>query len=144
MAELDIGIIIVIALGSILVVLLLLFMLTSFVVMRKKRLLCFKRNEYHRPFRLVDREPGRHWRKSRQRAHGNKNAKKGDYKYQSISRALRFPKRDPFASSYLENPMVDMEELNTDWTNPAFDKRQGQKFDAAIAIQSWYRMIRYA
>ena len=38
--------------------------------------------------------------------------------------------------------MVNMEDFNTDWTNPAFDEERAQIFDAAVVIQAWYRMVR--
>lgn len=153
MVELGSGIIAVIVLGSVLVSLLLLFALTTVLLLRKKRLFCFKRQAYTRPFLQTDRNYGKHYghkkkKKGRllQEANrkgattGNKSNPTG---YQSFSKALRFPKRDPFANSYLENPMLDMEELDTDWTNPAFDRSRAERFDAVITIQSWYRMIRY-
>lgn len=149
----DGGIITVIVLVSTLVVLVLVFVLTSVVVVRKKRLLCFRRNEYTRPFLLTDRDlekrRGRLGRDSRvpysRRAPKKRRKNRPNQKnegYQSFSKALKFPKRDPFAKSFLENPMIDSDELNMDWTNPAFDAARAQKFDAVLTIQSWYRMLR--
>ena len=148
--EIDEGIIAVIVLVSVLVLLILLFALTSLVVVRKKRLLCFKRDEYARPFLLSDRDLERRRGKESRLPYGKGPKKKRKSQpnrrkdgYQSISKALRFPKRDIFAQSLLENPMIDMDELDVDWTNPAFDASRAQKYDAVLTIQSWYRMIRY-
>ena len=149
MPELDTGFIVIIVLGSVLVVLLFVFVLTCLLLLKKKRLLCFRSSGYARPFLHSDKEllSGRGRKgvgaKRRNRNRRSAQGKKKSKIYQSISKGLKFPKRDPFASNYLENPMVDMEELDTDWTNPAFDKLGAQKHDAVVAIQSWYRMIRY-
>ncbi len=150
--QIDGSIIAVIVLGSVLVILLLLFVLTSLIVVRKKRLLCFKRNDYGRPFLHTDRElekrRGRLDKDSRLPygkkvpKKNKKRAKRKNEGYQSFSKALMFPKRDPFAKSFLENPMIDSEELDMDWTNPAFDAARAQKYDAVLSIQSWYRMLR--
>lgn len=141
MAELDVGYIVVIVLCSVLVVLLLVFVLTCVLLLRKKRLLCFKNREYTRPLLYSEREIQKS--KKRKKRSAVQKKKKKTRIYQSISKGLRFPKRDPFASNYLENPMVDMEELEADWTNPAFDEFGAQMHDAVVTIQSWFRMIRY-
>lgn len=146
MAELEAGLIIAISLGSVLVLLLVIFLLTLVVVLKTKRLLCFKRNAYHRPFLHSDRERKRGLKKKTRLPFGIKSGSpikgKRSNLYQSIGRAAKFPKRDPFANKYLENPMVSMDDFDMDWSNPAFDEITALKFDAAIAIQSWYRMVR--
>ena len=141
MAELEAGLIAAIVLGSVLGALLLIFALTLLVVLRTKRMLCFKRNEYRRPFLLSDRELiRRNGGLKKQKKPSNRRKKVKNY--QSFGRAVKFPKRDPFANKFLENPMVDVDDLDMDWTNPAFDADVAQKFEAVITIQSWYRMVR--
>ena len=148
MAELDTGGIVAIAAGSLLVVLFVVFLFTLLLVLRSKGLLCFKKNPYKRPFLHSDREM--------RKRHGNSkvplgrrskrrpfDGKKASNNYRSIGRAVKFPKRDPFANKYLENPLVSMDDFEVDWTNPAFDETRALKFEATIAIQSWYRMVRY-
>lgn len=143
MAELEVGLIIAIVLGSILVLLLVAFLLSLLVVLRTKHLLCFKKNAYHRPFLHSDRERKRGLKKkTRPPFISSRGPAKGKEYYQSIGRAVKFPKRDPFASKFLENPMVSMEDFDMDWSNPAFDETRALKYDAAVAIQSWYRMVR--
>lgn len=149
MVELDTGLIAVIALGSVLIALLLVFMLVSLAVLWQKRLLCFKRGEDTRAFLLADKGlERRHGRFRRNSAlpyaqkKRRKSRKTRVKHYQSLGKAVKFPKRDPFASKYLENPMVDMDELDVDWSNPAFDEVTAKKFEATILIQSWYRMTR--
>ena len=154
--ELDDGVVAVIALGSVLVLLLVVFMLVSLVVLRQKQLLCFKRSRNGRAFLLSDKNLERrrggfkrnselHYaRKKRKKTKQPRGKRREQTKhYQSLGRAVKFPKRDPFASKYLENPMVDLDELDMDWSNPAFDEDTAQKFEAAVSIQSWYRMTRY-
>jgi hypothetical protein len=145
MAELDRRTtIIVISLGSVLAVLLVLFFLSLLVVLKTKRLLCFKRSGYQRPFLHSDREKRRY---TKNHSKGKKKRKPVPGKrtrndYQSIGRAMKFPKRDPFANKFLENPMVNMDDFDMDWTNPTFDESSALKFEATVAIQSWYRMVR--
>lgn len=144
MAELEVSLIIVIVLASVLGLLLCIFLCAFLVVLKTKRLLCFKRNVYRRPFLLSDRELAKRSKGSNrlQKIRGPVKGKKPTYNYQSIGRAVKFPKRDPFANKFLENPMVSVDDLDMDWTNPAFDETRALKFEAAIAIQSWYRMCR--
>lgn len=146
MASLDTGRIIVIALASVLVVLLITVLVITLVMMKKRNLLCFKKNVHARPILLSDRElearygPKRKRKKSKNKA---KSRKKEKVKYHSLGRLSSFPKSNPFANKPLENPLVDDEEFDMDWTNPAFDVEGGRLYDAAVIIQSWYRMIRY-
>ena len=143
MAALETGIIVAIALGSLLVVLLLLFSLTSLCVMRRKKVFCFKRRGSEvKPFLLSDRElEKRHgaWKRKDAQRKRLKDKKKN---YHSLSRPPKFPKRDPFVGKFLENPMVTTEDLDVDWSNPAFDMQAAVQRDAVITIQSWYRMVR--
>ena len=142
------GFIAVIVLGSVLALLLFAFAATSVVLLRKKRLLCFRHAGYTRPFLHSDLDFPRRRGKSRiplDWRHGKKNKKKKKTQhYQSFSKGLKFPKRDIFARNFLENPMVDTDELDADWTNPAFDEAAAYIHDAAVSVQSWYRMIRYS
>lgn len=147
MADLEVSLIVVITLSSLLVLLLIIFLLALLVVLKTKRLLCFKRNVYQRPFLYSDRELRRenNGRNSRFPFRKKKNTRPVEARsnYQSIGRAAKFPKRDPFANKVLENPMVSMDDFDMDWTNPTFDKTRAVSFEAAVVIQSWFRMVRY-
>jgi len=141
---LETGIVVAIALASLLVLLLLGFLLTSvLMVARRKKALCFKRKGSDaKPFLLSNREPPRKhgaWKKKDAKKRKTKNKNRD---YQSLSRPPKFPKRDPFAGKFLENPMVTSEDLDVDWNNPAFDMQAAVLRDAATTIQSWYRMVR--
>ena len=55
-------------------------------------------------------------------------------------------KRLPFEEDHntiLENPMADPDLERTDFSNPMFDHKKARLRDAAILIQSWYRMWRH-
>ena len=142
--------IIVIVLGSVLVLLLLLFLVLLCVFLRKKRALCFRgRGEGGRPFVLPDKKLEERYGKKRKRTSpgkGGKAPKGKQLKYSRLgqSPALRRPRGDPFAHNYLDNPMLDEEDMNEDWSNPVFDAARSRNRDAAVCIQSWFRMIRCA
>ncbi len=153
MVALDTGIIAAIVLASLLVLLVLAFLLTSLFVLRRKRLLCFKRRGRSgdvQPFLLNDkkRQKGRGaWKQNEATPFERKEKKKKKQtkkkNYQSFSKPPKFPQRDPFAAKFLENPMVTSDDLDADWSNPAFDMQGAVIRDAAITIQAWYRMVRY-
>ena len=145
--------IIAIALGSVLVTLLLVFMCLLCVFLRKKRALCFHDHrgyeQQQRPFVIPDKTlEERYGKKQRRRKGGSpeKGAKRKPVQFSRIGQQspnLRQPRGDPFAHNYLEDPMLDEEAMGEDWSNPLFDAERSQKRDAAIHIQSWFRMIRY-
>lgn len=147
MANLEVSLIVVVALSSVLVLLVGIFLLALLIVLKTRRLLCFKRNAYQRPFLYSDRELRRKNKNRNSRLpfgqKKNKKPDKAESNYRSIGRAVKFPKRDPFANKFLENPMVSMDDLNMDWTNPTFDETRAVRFEAAVVIQSWFRMARY-
>ncbi|CAI8013473.1 PTB domain-containing engulfment adapter protein 1 [Geodia barretti] len=144
--------IIAIALGSVLVTLLLVFMCLLCVFLRKKRALCFHDHrgyeQQQRPFVIPDKTlEERYGKKQRRRKGGSpeKGAKRKPVQFSRIGQQspnLRQPRGDPFAHNYLEDPMLDEEAMGEDWSNPLFDAERSQKRDAAIHIQSWFRMIR--
>lgn len=142
--------IIVIVLGSVLVLLLLVFLCLLCVFLRKRRALCFRNRgrEDHKPFVLPDKALlERYGRKKPKKASPGKAGNKAKGKQLKYSRlgqspALRRPRGDPFAHNYLENPMLDEEGINEDWSNPVFDAERSRNRDAAVCIQSWFRMIR--
>ena len=142
----DVSTIIVAVLGSVLVILVLLLGFTTVILLRKRRVLCFKNSNSLYSNRELQRRHGRRKRKSNQaRRHKKRDhAKRKTKSYDSLRKALMFPKSDPFANKHLENPMVNTEELDVDWTNPAFDEEGARAYDAVVTIQSWYRMIRYS
>ena len=149
MAELDTGIIAAIVLGSLLLLLVFAFLTASVFMMRRKRLLCFKREDITKPFLRTNKGlEQRHgaWKKQNVQPYNKKRKRKGRSKktnYQSLGRPPKFPKRDLFAGKLLENPLVTSDDLDADWSNPAFDMQGAVIRDAATTIQSWYRMIRY-
>ena len=142
--------IVVIVLGSVLVFLILLFLFLVCVLLRKRRALCFRnRDDEERPFILPDKTLEERYAKKRkeaqaQKKRAGKKAKGKQMKYSRLgqSPALRRPSGDPFAHNYLENPMLEAEEMNEDWSNPVFDAERSRNRDAAVCIQSWYRMVR--
>ena len=143
--------IIVIVLGSVLVLLLLVFLCLLCVFLRKRRALCFRsrrRGDEGKPFVLTDEKLRERYEKKRSRGaspvKGGNKAKGKQLKYSRLgqSPALRRPSGDPFAHNYLENPMLDGEGINEDWSNPVFDAERSRNRDAAVCIQSWFRMIR--
>ena len=91
-----------------------------------------RKKHRHKQSKIFDRK------KPRRKARRNKKKTK----YHSLGKAPRFPKSDPFTNKFLENPLIADDEFDMDWTNPAFDREGAMKYDAAIIIQSWYRMIR--
>ena len=143
--------IIVIVLGVVLVLLLLVFLCFICVFLRKRRALCFRdREDEEKPFILPDKTLEERYKKcressgKREKKKGGKKAKGKQLKYSRLGQSphLRRPRGDPFAHNYLENPMLDTEEMNVDWSNPVFDAERSRNRDAAICIQSWFRMIR--
>lgn len=138
--------IVLIVLVSVLVLLLLVFLTLVCVFLRKRRALCFRdRNDDEKPFVLPDKTlQERHRKKRREAPAMGKGGKKAKSKHLRLgeSPALRRPRGDPFAHNYLENPMLDGEEMNVDWSNPVFDAERSRNRDAAICIQSWFRMVR--
>ena len=145
--------IIVISLGSVLVTLLLVFLCLLCVFIRKKRALCFRsrRGDEVRPFVIPDKIlEERYAKKQRRRKRGTpgKGAKGKPIKHSrrvgQHSPDLRQPTGDPFAHNYLENPMLEeVDGMGEDWSNPLFDAERSEQRDAAIHIQSWFRMIRW-
>ena len=153
MAELATQYIVVLVLGSVLLLLVGVFLALLCLVMKRRRLLCFRREDRdHEPFILPDKkmEERRGKRGLNKEGLGDKKKPKtkGGAKVRSKARpggspGLRKPRGDPFAHNYLSNPLVEEEEMNTDWSNPVFDIEKSRSRDAAMSIQSWYRMIRY-
>lgn len=153
MAALATEYIVVIVLGSVLLLLLLVFLLLVCLLVRRRRMLCFRRKDgEHQPFVLPDKKLVERYGQKRPRGKAGARGGRGREKLKGKggkgklrpgeSPDLRKPQGDPFAHNYLENPLIDDEEMNTDWSNPVFDVEKSRSRDAAITIQSWYRMIR--
>lgn len=140
--------IIVIILASILVVLLVVFCLASLIFVKKRQILCFKRGSAAKPYIRADQQLQAGYglveeiKPKSRRVSGLKKGKRGDYQ-RLEGRPPSASKRDPFANELLQNPLVHEEELTGDWSNPAFDTERSQLYDAAVTLQSWYRMRRY-
>lgn len=141
--------IVVIVLGAVLTLLILLFLFLVCVLLRKRRALCFRnRGDEERPFILPDKTLEERYAKKRREAQAEKKRggkkRKGKQPYSRLGQSpdLRRPSGDPFAHNYLDNPMLEAEEMDEDWSNPVFDAERSEKRDATICIQSWYRMVR--
>lgn len=139
----------VIVLVSVVVILVATIGVVAFALVYRRRLLCFKRRLDQNRLLQSDLErygPVRKKHKQKQsKLFDRKKAKRKarrNKKYHSLGKAPRFPKSDPFTNKFLENPLIADDEFDMDWTNPAFDREAAQRYDAAIIIQSWYRMIR--
>lgn len=138
--------IVLIVLVSVLILLLLVFLVLTCVFLRKRRALCFRdRDDEEKPFVLPDKMLlERHGKKRREAPAVGKGGKKAKGRRLRLGESpnLRRPQGDPFAHNYLENPMLDGEEMNVDWSNPVFDAERSRNRDAAVCIQSWFRMVR--
>ena len=137
--------IIVIVLGSILLLLVVVFVIVMLLLAKKRRLFCFRRRDgTAEPFLVTDKQleaayPEEFVMKPK-KINRPFSRPKNRLRYERISGDPS--KKDPFVGKTLENPMIDDEELDMDWTNPAFDAERSHFFDAAVAIQSWYRTAR--
>ena len=144
--------IIVIVLASILLLLLLIFAVAVCVFAKKRRMLCFKRDLAAKPFLVTDQQleagyKGKQKQRgkafSRAKPAGNKRKSKGDKSSNYRYEPLRSPrKKDPFADGILDNPLIEEDEFDVDWSNPTFDSERSRRYDAAVIIQTWFRMIR--
>ena len=137
--------IIVIVLGSVLLLLVGFFVTAILFFAKKRRVLCFRRRDaIAEPFLLTDQQLEaaypREFVKKPKKINRPFSRPKNRLRYERITGDPS--KKDPFLGRTLENPMIDDEELDTDWTNPAFDAERSHFFDAAVIIQSWYRMVR--
>ncbi len=143
--------VIAITLASILLVLVVVLCLAFVVFLKRKRILCFKRDGrgVDKHFARSDQQLEAAYGLARGRKPKGKNIsplkrkEKHSHQYQRLDgRPPSASPRDPFANDVLENPLVHEEELDADWSNPAFDTGRSQLYDAAITLQSWYRMRR--
>ncbi len=136
--------VVVIILASILVILVVVFFLASLIFLKKRRILCFKRDDSVKPYARTDHQLEVGYGGARgKKPKGKRFSPLRSNEYQRLGgRSPSDPKHDPFANALLANPMVDEEELNMDWSNPTFDTEKSQQYDAAITLQSWYRMRR--
>ena len=142
-----------VVLVGIILILLVALALSALLFLKKRRKLCFKeRYDDVKPFLRTDEQlesraskAGWFYQYKKQKKSAGKTNKKKNSKvrYHSIGKTPRFPKSDPFANKFLENPMVNEDDFDEDWTNPAFDSAHAQVRDAAVTIQCWYRMIRW-
>lgn len=150
---LDTAYIVVIVLVSVVLLLLVTITLAALLLMYRRRMWCFKRRlnqerllqsdlERYGPVRRNKRfKQGKAFERKRRKQ--KRKYKKSKRKTTSLGKAPRFANSDPFTNKFLENPLIADDEFDMDWTNPAFDSEAAQRYDAAIMIQSWYRMIRY-
>lgn len=146
----NISIIVPVVLGTIIVLLVIALAISACLFLKKRRKLCFRDIfDDQKTVLLGDKR-----RKTKPRQFNKKNPKPGkpkpkkkrkprEAKYHSLGRAPPRFKTDPFANVEMNNPLEDNFELEEDWSNPLFDSEKAAARDAAICIQSWYRMIRY-
>lgn len=97
--------------------------------LRKRELLCFKVRKRRRDYSDNDYS-------YINESHDNLRHRKR-FMHQKDTRKHTAPIQDPFSKRFSEIPMDYDEDLN--WDNPLFDRTK----DAAITIQSWWRMARY-
>ena len=136
MAVLPTGTIVIIVLACILVAMVAAFTVVMVIFTKKRRMLCFK-EDMATPF---ERDPRYRYQKKRKEVRKkNEKVHKGP-RYQHLPRSPKFRKHE---SQPLQNPLLEDDDYNQDWSNPVFDMEGAQLFDAAVSIQSWYRMIRY-
>ena len=79
---------------------------------------------------------------------GQSNKKHDNSNYLQQSRPHKYNRKKsrlPFIEDreeLLQNPMLDPDIDKVDFSNPMFDRRKALMRDAAVTIQSWYRMWR--
>lgn len=145
----NITIIVPVVLGSIILLLVIALTASACLFLKKRRKLCFREVfEDQKTVLLGDNnEQGKAWRFNKKsvqhsKLKSKKKRKLRGAKYHSLGKAPPRFKTDPFANTTMENPLDDDFELEEDWSNPLFDSEKAALCDAAICIQSWYRMIR--
>lgn len=128
-----------IAIPALAVVVLLLFsvlILAMILFMRKREWLCFQNKKR---------------RRRRTRRYEEDTATTSIYKSDQPSRKQTGLKRrrlnysDPFAHRFSDPLHMDTALENfdiTQWDNPLFDAKGARERDAAITLQSWWRMVR--
>ena len=120
-------------LGLVALLLTVFMFVVTVVCLKKRRLVCFIEQKKRKkkddeealyPFRNDKAKRKRR----RRRLVGQENKKKFS---------------DPFAKTFLDP--INMEDFDThtnDWDNPLFDVQAARRKDAAITIQTWWRMAR--
>lgn len=105
---------------------------------RRKRIWCFARTErktqplpFHTPAEIQSRL------QHKRRLRGFKGNRKTKLDH-SIKKALLSDQSE----GDVQNPLVGVDELEDDFTNPVFDVEAATYLDAAINIQSWWRMLK--
>ena len=106
---------------------------------RRKKIWCFARAErktqplsFHTPAELESRL------QHRRRLRGFKGSRKSRLDHNSIRKSLLSDQPD----GDVQNPLVGVEELDDDFTNPVFDIEAARYLDAATTIQCWWRMLK--
>lgn len=107
--------------------------------LRRRRALCFSRRRDGRPFLVYDKEVELRLRKALSSKDRKRLRQQSDGAEEAISAYDRAPQSDPFT---VINPMGSIDQLDSPWDNPAFDREQARLRDVAIFIQSWWRMIK--
>lgn len=148
----NVTIIVPVVLGSVILLLVIALAASACLFLKKRRKLCFREvfeDQDQKRILLVrdDHGRGKPWRVKKKplkssKPKAKKRRKSRGAKYHSLGRAPQRFKTDPFANVVMENPLGDDFELEEDWSNPLFDSEKAALSDAAVCIQSWYRMIR--
>lgn len=107
------------------------------VFLRKRELLCFKTRRSSTRKNYSDTEYSYLYEKQNERvAPRRRFLNRAPEKRQ---RSQTKQRADPFKKRFSEIPLdIDLENEPGNWENPLFDRKN----DAAISIQSWWRMIR--
>ena len=134
----QIVIVVPVVLGAILIVLAVSVMVFIAWYARSKKIWCFARAErktqplrFHTPAEIESRL------QHKRRLRGFKGSRKSRLD-NSIKKALLSDQ----TNGDVQNPLVGVDELNDDFTNPVFDVEAARYLDAAITIQSWWRMLK--
>ena len=104
----------------------------------RKKIWCFARADrrtqpltFHTPAELESRL------QHKRRLRGFKGNRKSKLDH-SIKKSLLSDQCD----GDVQNPLVGVDELNDDFTNPVFDVEAARYLDAATTIQCWWRMLK--
>lgn len=117
----------------------------------RKNMLCFKRRVDHRRPQIFTQEDIEKGLKRKQRLKGlskQSSKKPNNPNYLQPQRPHKYNRKKsqmPFKEDkeeLLQNPMLDPDLDKVDFSNPMFDHKKALVRDAAVTIQSWYRMWR--
>lgn len=127
--ENELGLAAVVILGIVIVLLFGVVAIGFCLFLRKRELLCFKLSRTTRK-NYSDTEYSYLYERQEERVRPRRRF---------LNRESQVKHPDPFTKRFSEIPLdIDLEDDLVHWDNPLFDRKK----DAAITIQSWWRMIR--